>query len=80
MHSGLTMAPIEASAPLAEVDPQPKKALSEEAPANEYEDAEKNYRPKSIKFWVIIVALYLALFLVALVSIHSRVIRQSEAY
>jgi hypothetical protein len=38
------------------------------APVNEYEDAERNFAAKSPKFWAIIVGIYLAIFLVALVS------------
>jgi hypothetical protein len=37
-------------------------------PINEYEDAEKNYQPKSLKFWTIVIGVYLSIFLVALVS------------
>ena len=33
---------------------------------NEYEDAEKNFNIKSPKFWIIIVSMYMAIFLVAL--------------
>ncbi len=33
---------------------------------NEYEDAEKNYQPKSIKFWSIMIGIYLSMFIVAL--------------
>lgn len=33
---------------------------------DQYEDAEKNYQPKSLKFLTIIVATYLSLFLVGL--------------
>ena len=36
--------------------------------ADEYEDAEKNFQPKSLKFWTIIIGMYLSIFLVALVS------------
>lgn len=36
-------------------------------PVDEYEDAEKNYQPKSLKFWSIMGGMYLAMFLVALV-------------
>jgi hypothetical protein len=39
---------------------------------NEYEDAEKNYNPKSFKFWTIMMGMYLSLFLVALVSSLAR--------
>lgn len=35
---------------------------------NEYEDAEKNYQPKSLKFWTIIIGMYTSIFPVALVS------------
>lgn len=34
----------------------------------EYGDAERNYQPRSLKFWTIMVGMYLAMFLVALVS------------
>ena len=43
-----------------------KEVLPVEA-ADEYEDAEKNFQPRSPKFWAIIVGVYLAIFLVALV-------------
>lgn len=35
---------------------------------DEYEDAEKNFQPKSLKFWTIMIGMYLSIFLVALVS------------
>jgi len=35
---------------------------------DEYEDAEQNYQPKSLKFWTILIGMYLAMFLVALVG------------
>ncbi|KAL2807747.1 major facilitator superfamily domain-containing protein [Aspergillus granulosus] len=34
--------------------------------AEEYADAERNYQPGSLKFWLIILGMYLAIFLVAL--------------
>ena len=34
---------------------------------NEYEDAENNFQPKSLKFWTIMIGMYLSIFLVALV-------------
>ena len=34
---------------------------------DEYEDAEKNFQPKSLRFWTIITSMYLSIFLVALV-------------
>ncbi len=36
--------------------------------ADEYLDAEKNFQPKSFKFWTIMMGIYLSIFLVALVS------------
>lgn len=36
-------------------------------PVEEYEDAEKNFKPKSIKFWTILIGMYMSFFLVALV-------------
>jgi MFS family permease len=33
---------------------------------DEYADAEKNFKPKSPKFWVIIISMYVSIFLVAL--------------
>ena len=43
---------------------------------DEYEDAERNFQPKSLKFWTIIIGMYLSIFLVALVSfalqLHSQ--------
>jgi len=33
---------------------------------DQYEDAEKNYQPKSLKFWTIMIGMYLSIFLVAL--------------
>lgn len=39
--------------------------------ANEYEDAERNFQPKSLKFWTIIIGVYLAIFLVALVTLTT---------
>ncbi|CAG9945077.1 unnamed protein product [Clonostachys rosea f. rosea IK726] len=33
---------------------------------NEYEDAERNYQPKTLKFWTILIGMYLSMFLVAL--------------
>ena len=33
---------------------------------NEYADSEENYKPKTLKFWLVIISIYLAFFLVAL--------------
>jgi hypothetical protein len=43
-----------------------KDALPAASKTSEYADAEKNYNPKSIKFWLIIISVYLSFFLVAL--------------
>ncbi|KAJ0413761.1 major facilitator superfamily domain-containing protein [Aspergillus carlsbadensis] len=47
----------------ATTDSEPAK--SPEQPG-EYDDAERNYKPRSPKFWSIILGMYLAIFLVAL--------------
>ncbi|KAL2842550.1 major facilitator superfamily domain-containing protein [Aspergillus pseudoustus] len=47
---------------MASTTDQPKSADQ----PGEYADAERNYQPKSIKFWLIILGMYLAIFLVAL--------------
>jgi MFS family permease len=46
--------------PTVEKPPQPVNV------DDEYEDAEKNYQPKSLKFWIILIGMYLSIFLVAL--------------
>ncbi|KAL3467006.1 major facilitator superfamily domain-containing protein [Aspergillus heterothallicus] len=43
----------------------PDQAKSPDQPG-EYADAERNYQPRSPKFWLIILGMYLAIFLVAL--------------
>ena len=48
------------------------KEVSPIEAVDEYEDAEKNYQPKSLKFWTIIAGMYLAIFIVALVSFVCR--------
>lgn len=40
--------------------------------SDEYADAEKNYQPRSLKFWLIIVGVFLSIFLVALVSLFNQ--------
>jgi MFS family permease len=37
-----------------------------EAPGNDYADAEKNFKPRTLKFWTILMCIYASLFLVAL--------------
>ena len=54
VHSAKEVPPAEQAQPVETVD--------------EYEDAEKNFQPKSLRFWTIIISLYLSIFLVALVS------------
>lgn len=54
---------------LAEKDIHSKATEPQDNP-NEYEDAEKNYKPKTLKFWTILIGMYLSMFLVALVY-HS---------
>ncbi len=49
-----------------EVPPAERAQLVETV--DEYEDAERNFQPKSLKFWTIIIGTYLSIFLVALVS------------
>jgi hypothetical protein len=50
----------------------------------EYEDAEINYQPKSLKFWAIMAGMYVSIFLVALVSIltvarhHTTDLKRTE--
>ncbi|KAL2786252.1 major facilitator superfamily domain-containing protein [Aspergillus keveii] len=46
--------------------PSTQHARSPEQPPDEYADAERNYQPRSLKFWSIILGMYLAIFLVAL--------------
>lgn len=36
------------------------------------EDAEKNFQPRSPKFWMIIIGIYLSIFLVALVGLLGK--------
>jgi hypothetical protein len=52
-----------------ETEIEPGQAIKKN---NEYDDAEKNYKPKTIKFWIPLIGMYLALFLVALVSRNQR--------
>lgn len=50
-----TSAAVKSGQPLEEVD--------------EYADAEKNYQPKTLKFWSVLIGMYMSIFLVALVSL-----------
>jgi hypothetical protein len=70
-RSQLTMSPTE-SLKSSERVPHEKpiqepEELEKSTPDNEYEDAEKNFQPKSPKFWAIMLGVYLSIFLVALV-------------
>lgn len=64
-----------ASEPSTEHVPPAEQAQPLEK-VDEYEDAEKNFRLKSLKFWTIIIGMYLSIFLVALVSFS----RQLQTY
>ncbi|EXJ64936.1 hypothetical protein A1O7_01275 [Cladophialophora yegresii CBS 114405] len=56
---------VPAALPAQPVDSQPAHDKKSE-PANEYEDAEKNFQPKSLKFWTVIIGIFLSVFLIAL--------------
>lgn len=58
----------------AKVDPPPPPSDPEAAKALQHveEDSEENYKPKTIKFWMVMLGLYCALFVVALVSRQLR--------
>ncbi len=58
VHSAKEVPPAERAQPVERVE--------------EYEDAEKNFQPKSLKFWTIIISMYLSIFLVALVSFAGQ--------
>jgi hypothetical protein len=45
---------------------RPAEKPTEQSNKDEYEDDEKNYQPRSLKFWTILLGTYLSLFLVAL--------------
>lgn len=49
----------------------PEKPTSSSNEDDEYADAERNYQPKTLKFWTIVIGMYLSIFLVALVSTYS---------
>ena len=69
LHSffpNLTMSPT-ASVHSAKEAPTAERAQPAET-VDEYEDAEKNFQPRSPKFWSIIIGMYLSIFLVALVT------------
>ena len=46
----------------------PAEHAQPEETVDEYDDAERSYQPKTLKFWTIIIGSYLSIFLVALVS------------
>ena len=56
-----------ASVHSAKEEPTAERAQPAET-VDEYEDAEKNFQPRSPKFWMIIIGMYLSIFLVALVT------------
>lgn len=59
-----TLDQIEASAPTTE-SPSPEPGVEKTGPAYDRE-AEENYKPKTLKFWLIIVSTLLSTFIVAL--------------
>ncbi|TVY38947.1 Rubrofusarin-specific efflux pump [Lachnellula subtilissima] len=50
----------------ADQPPAADKPAQQQSVDDEYEDAEKNYQPKSLKFWTLLAGVYLSIFLVAL--------------
>lgn len=56
------MSPTDPVTPTHEVSNEAHSSQEDE----EYADAEKNFKPKSLKFWLIIIGMYMAIFLVAL--------------
>lgn len=66
VHSAKEVSPAERIQPVETVD--------------EYEDAEENYQPNSLKFWMIIIGVYLSIFLVALVIFAVQVQTYCRAY
>ena len=56
------MAPADSVTPADEAP----KTLRPSGEDDEYADAEKNFKPKSLKFWIIVLSMYLSIFLVAL--------------
>jgi hypothetical protein len=58
-------------------DPAKPETMAESVDSNdEYADAEKNYKPRSLKFWTILIGMYLAMFLVALVGTSFVTLRR----
>jgi MFS family permease len=55
-----------ASSEQSSVDQAPTSDKPTQSVDDQYEDAEKNYQPKSLKFWTIMIGMYLSIFLVAL--------------
>lgn len=50
----------------ADQSPTTNKSAQQQSVDDEYEDAEKNYQPKSLKFWTLLAGVYLSIFLVVL--------------
>jgi MFS family permease len=55
-----------ASSGQSSADQAPTVDKPAESVDDKYEEAEKNYQPKSLKFWMIMIGMYLSIFLVAL--------------
>jgi MFS family permease len=51
------------SEPFTEQEPKPREPARQD---EEYADAEKNFQPRTLKFWLIMVSIYISIFLVAL--------------
>ncbi|KIV78950.1 hypothetical protein PV11_06548 [Exophiala sideris] len=56
------MSPTDSVPPAREASAEPQPPKEDE----EYADAEKNFKPTSLKFWLIIIGMYISIFLVAL--------------
>ncbi len=55
----------------AKIDPPPGRDRTDMKALEEAEaDSEANYQPNTVKFWMVMLGLYFALFVVALVSFH----------
>lgn len=52
--------------PSEEQDQTTRQSPGDDNDDNEYADAEENFKPKTFRFWAIILSVYLAIFLVAL--------------
>lgn len=51
------------------------RSVGDDDEVDEYADAERNSQPKTLKFWAIMIGMYLSIILVALVSSPSLLTR-----